>query len=96
MCGMCGTPLPPPKWFMVGVEDSPGQVIRERTKQITLLTKHLLHLNIGVHASPSSPGITLKTPDGRAEFVQDIGNVWPAVERLAGRPYNPLLTAHTT
>lgn len=93
MCGMCGTPVPPSKWFMVGVEQSSGQTIRERAKQIRLLTQHLSSLRISVNASPASPGLTLKTPDGRSEFILDIGDAWPAVERLAGRPYDPLSTA---
>jgi len=92
MCGMCGTPVPPPRWFMVGIEESSSQAIRERAKQIDLLTKHLEGLRISVHASPASPGLMLKTPDGRSEFILDIGDAWPAVERLAGRAYDPLAT----
>ena len=92
MCGMCGTPVPPARWFMAGVEDSSGHIIRERAKQIHLLTQHLSSLRISVSASPASPGLTLRTPDGRSEFVLDIGHVWPAVHRLAGQPYDPLAT----
>lgn len=90
MCGMCGTPTPPAKWFMVGVDQTSGQIVRERAKQIQLLTQHLSGLRISVSASPATPGLTLRTPDGRNEFILDIGDAWPAVERLAGRPYDPL------
>ena len=94
MCGMCGTPVPPARWFMAGVGQTSGHIIRERAKQIHLLTQHLSSLRISVSASPTSPGLTLKTADGRSEFVLDIGHVWPAVERLAGQPYSPLAATH--
>lgn len=93
MCGMCGTPLPPPRWFMIGVGESSSATIRERARQISMLTNHLAPLRITVHASPASPGLMLKTPDGRSEFILDIGDTWPAVERLVGRPYDPLAVA---
>ena len=93
MCGMCGTPLPPAKWFMAGIEPSPGHIIRERAKQLRLLTQHLEGLRLRVHASPASPGLTLTTADGRSEFILDIGEAWPAVERLTGQRYSPLAPA---
>ncbi|MFW8567364.1 hypothetical protein [Orrella sp. 11846] len=92
---MCGTPTPPAKWFMVGVGESSGAIVRERAKQIQLLNQHLSGLRINVSASPANPGLTLRTPDGRSEFILDIGDAWPAVERLAGRPYDPLGTTDT-
>ncbi|HLR12970.1 MAG TPA: hypothetical protein VK104_05080 [Burkholderiaceae bacterium] len=93
MCGMCGTPVPPPRWFMVGVADTPADTMRERVRQVGLLSEHLSPLRIRVHASPSTPGLTLQTPDGRSEFITDLGDVWPAVERLGGHAYDPLLSA---
>lgn len=96
MCGMCGTPTPPAKWFMVGLDASAGQTIRERAKQIRLLTKLLSSVRITVNANPATPGLTLKTPDGRNEFILDIGDVWPAVERLVGHPYDPLANVETS
>ncbi len=90
MCGMCGTPVPPSRWFMVGVDLSTAQVVQERHRQIQLLSQHLAHLPIRIHANHSSPGLTLQTPDGRSEFIIDIGHVWPAVARLLGAPYDPL------
>lgn len=94
MCGMCGTPVPPARWFMAGVGQTSRHIIQERAKQIQLLTQHLSSLRISVSASPTSPGLTLRTADGRSEFVLDIGHVWPAVERLAGQPYSPLVDAN--
>ena len=37
----------------------------------------------------------LRTPlvrdgKGRSELVQDLGDLWPAAEKLAGRPLDPL------
>lgn len=95
MCGMCGTPVPPPRWFMVGVEDTPAHTIRERARQVNMLADRLQPFRIQVHASPSSPGLTLQTPDGRSEFITDLGDTWPAVERLGGRAYDPLSAADT-
>lgn len=93
MCGMCGTPVPPPRWFMVGVADTPADIIQERARQISLLSAHLEPLRIHVHASPSAPGLTLRASDGRSEFIADLGEVWPAVERLAYGAYDPLASA---
>jgi hypothetical protein len=52
---------------------------RERAHRVALTSEILRHY-----------GIKLDDSKGRSELVQDLGSLWPAAERLAGRTPDPL------
>lgn len=90
MCGMCGTPVPPPQWCAVGVADDAGARRRARAASVRVLAAQLEGTGIRVGADLAGTGYAVSTLDGRTRLVTDLSAVWPAVAELAGQPFDPL------
>ena len=97
MCGLCG--------MLVGAERGVGrdaslfapgastpQARQERHKRLRLLNQVLRHYRLTL-ADFAGSGFVLRGPTGRSELVASVGDLWPAAERLAGKPCDPLDSA---
>jgi hypothetical protein len=62
---------------------------RERTHRVALTRKILRHYGLKLDDWGGSKYV-LRDGKGRSEIVQDLGSLWPAAERLAGRTLDPL------
>ena len=62
---------------------------RERLRRASLANRVLSHYNLGLEDWGGSKYV-LRDRTGRSELVQDLGSLWPAAEKLAGRPLDPL------
>ncbi|MCU0825966.1 MAG: hypothetical protein MUE52_00820 [Tabrizicola sp.] len=56
-----------------------------------VLARVLRHYGLTAHDDGVGEGFTLSTLTGASVIVTDPAQLWPTVERLAGRPYDPLL-----
>ena len=61
----------------------------ERQQRVRLLNRVLGPLGL-VLAEWTASSYLLRTKTGRSELVSHLGDLWPAVERLLGRPCDPL------
>lgn len=96
MCGICGTPVPPPEWCAAGIADDAGSRRRARAASVRVLAVQLADCGIRVGADLAGNGYTVSTADGRTRLVTDLAAVWPAVAELAGEPFDPLDPALVT
>ena len=62
---------------------------RERQERVRLVNRVLDPLGL-VLAEWAASSYVLRTKTGRSEMVPDLGALWPAAERLLGRPCDPL------
>jgi hypothetical protein len=62
---------------------------RERVRRAALANEVLRHYGLKV-SDWSGTKYVLRDGKGRSELVQDLGSLWPAAQRLAGRPLDPL------
>ena len=62
---------------------------RERQERVRLVNRVLDPLGL-VLAEWAASSYVLRTKTGRSEVVSDLGRLWPAAERLLGRPCDPL------
>ena len=62
---------------------------RERQERVRLVNRVLGPLGL-VLAEWAASSYVLRTRTGRSEMVPDLGALWPAAERLLGRPCDPL------
>ena len=82
MCALCGV-LTSSHW----AESGGGR--RTRFARVQLMNRVLGHF--GLHLDDWSGSVyVLRDRKGRAEVVADLGALWAAAERLAGRPLDPL------
>ena len=65
---------------------SPAQ---ERQQRVRLVNRVLGPLGLVLADWPPSSYV-LRTKTGRSEIVSHLGDLWPAAERLLGRPCDPL------
>jgi hypothetical protein len=100
MCVLCGEFVARVHWsdrrFEDGVraaEITIGEFDRARTRdrllRAGLANRVLSHYNLGLEDWGGSKYV-LRDRTGRSELVQDLGSLWPAAEKLAGRPLDPL------
>ena len=100
MCVLCGEFVARVHWsdrrFEDGVraaEITIGEFDRARTRdrlrRASLANRVLTHYNLGIEAWGGSKYV-LRDSKGRSEIVQDLGGLWPAAEKLAGRALDPL------
>jgi hypothetical protein len=82
MCGLCGF-LMSEHW----AEQSEGR--RARSFRVGLLNRVLDHYGLRLDDWAGRVYI-LRDRKGAAAIVENIGTLWPAAERLAGRPLDPL------
>ncbi|CAN5732827.1 hypothetical protein BH24ACT18_BH24ACT18_16480 [soil metagenome] len=62
---------------------------RERVHRVALTREVLRHYGLKLDDWGGSKYV-LRDGKGRSEIVQDLGSLWPAAERLAGRTLDPL------
>lgn len=62
---------------------------RDRIRRVELSNEVLRHYGLRVSDWNGSKYV-LRDLKGRQELVQDLGSLWPAAARLAGRPPDPL------
>jgi hypothetical protein len=62
---------------------------RERAHRVALTREILRHYGLKLDDWGGSKYV-LRDGKGRSEIVQDLGSLWPAAERLAGRAVDPL------
>ena len=100
MCVLCGEFVARVHWsdrrFEDGVraaEITIGEFDRARTRdrlrRASLANQVLSHYNLWLEDWGGSKYV-LRDRTGRSELVQDLGSLWPAAEKLAGRPLDPL------
>ena len=66
-----------------------GDRRRDRLHRAALANEVLRHYGLRVQEWSGSKYL-LRDGKGRSEIVQDLGALWPAAQRLAGRPLDPL------
>ena len=62
---------------------------RERVRRAALANEVLRHYGLKV-SDWGGTKYVLRDGKGRSELVRDLGSLWPAAQRLAGRPLDPL------
>jgi hypothetical protein len=88
MCSLCGV-LGQPHWAEAGSSR------RARIERVRLVKRILGHFGLVLDDWSGSVYI-VRDRKGRAEVVDDLGGLWAAAERLAGRPLDPLDPALVT
>lgn len=58
-------------------------------ERVRLVNRALEHFGLALHDWSGSVYV-VRDRKGRAEVVTDLGTLWVAAERLAGRPLDPL------
>ena len=96
MCSLCGIlagrghwteSASSPEVFARRAEiHTPGRERQHRTRILNVVLGHY-----GLSLSDWTAGKSvLRSATGRSALVEDVGGLWPAAERLAGRPLDPL------
>ena len=62
---------------------------RERQQRTRVLNVVLAHYGLSI-ADWTAGKSVLRSATGRTAMVDNVGELWPAAERLAGRPIDPL------
>ena len=62
---------------------------RDRLRRASLANRVLSHYNLRIEDWAGSKYL-LRDRTGRTELVGDLGSMWPAASRMAGRPLDPL------
>ena len=101
MCGLCGVLGGERHWTeraaSPGIFEAADGVsgrnrvtpARERQERVRLVNRVLDPMGLGL-SEWSASSYVLRTKTGRSELVSSLGDLWPAVERLLGRPCDPL------
>lgn len=62
---------------------------RERARRVVAVNRILVAFGMSLSDWQGS-SFVLATRTGKSEMIEDLGHLWPAAERLAGRPCDPL------
>lgn len=89
MCSACGYPSRPGHWTEAGLA-TPQDRLRARFVRAATLARVLRPYGLTAHDDGLGEGFTLSTLTGASVIVTDPAQLWPMVERLAGRPFDPL------
>lgn len=94
MCSLCGILLNEGTWAerdADGADGSPARHgrARSRLRRVDALNRVLGHFGLGVRDWQNAAYV-LHDAKGRQEIIEDLGGLWPAAERMAGRPLDPL------
>jgi hypothetical protein len=65
---------------------------RERAARVRIANRVLAAFGLSL-ADWQGASFLLSTLTGKTEIIEDLGHLWPAAERLSGRPLDPLGTA---
>jgi hypothetical protein len=86
MCGLCGS-FTHGHWSD-GVSSTTATPSAERTRRAAVANAALAPY--GLALKPWAGRFVLSSRTGKAAVVDGFGDLWPAAERLAGRPCDPL------
>ncbi|MBK3397213.1 MULTISPECIES: hypothetical protein [Methylobacterium] len=86
MCGLCGAFGAPDHWSDGVARPGPAQAGRRARAEAANRVLGLYGLRLAAWADR----YTLSGRTGRTALVDHLGTLWPAAERLAGRPCDPL------
>lgn len=87
MCGLCGMFGVAEHWTdQSGAESQRRRVERQHRVRIA---NEILSL-FGLRCADWQNRFTLTGPTGKSVVVDNLGALWPAAEKLAGRPIDPL------
>ncbi len=102
MCILCGEFVTRIHWTEKHAEDRARASIdagtkdenrrnrrQERVRRAAVTNEVLRHYSLKV-SDWSGTRYVLRDGKGRSELVQDLGSLWPAAHKLAGRPLDPL------
>lgn len=89
MCNACGYPARPGHWTDAGL-NTPHDRLRARFRRAHVLARELRPYGLTAHDDGVTDGVILSTLSGASAIVTDPAQLWPTVERLAGRTYDPL------
>lgn len=89
MCSACGFPTRPGHWTEAGAEAS-GDKLRLRFRRAKVLNKILDGYGLAAHDDGLTPGIQLRSSNGRTTILPDLEAVWAEAERQNGRALDPL------
>jgi len=89
MCNACCYPARAGHWTDAGLE-SPHDRLRARFRRAQVLARELRPYGLTAHDDGVTDGLILSTLSGASVIVSDPVQLWPTVERLAGRAYEPL------
>lgn len=97
MCVLCGQLMTELHWgerrFDAGATGGLGTELgrrRDRFHRTRIVNQVLGHYGLQFHDDWSATNYVLANRKGAAELVQNLGQLWPAAERMAGRPLDPL------
>ncbi len=62
---------------------------RERARRVSIANRVLAAFGMTL-SDWQGASYLLSTRTGKTEIIDDLGHLWPAAERLAGRPLDPL------
>ncbi|UDF33091.1 UNVERIFIED_ORG: hypothetical protein LHK14_25380 (plasmid) [Roseateles sp. XES5] len=62
---------------------------RERARRVAAANRVLAAFGMSLSDWQGS-AFVLATRTGKSEMIEDLGHLWPAAERLSGRPCDPL------
>ena len=89
MCNACGYPARAGDWTDAGLE-TPHDRLRARFRRAWVLSRELRPYGLTAYDDGVTDGLILSTLAGASTIVTDPAQLWPTVERLAGRAYDPL------
>jgi hypothetical protein len=89
MCSACGFPTTQGHWSEAGAGDA-HQRARARFIRAQKLDAVLRRHGLTAHDDGLTPGLQISDRTGRVIMARDLREVWIAVEKLIGRPIDPL------
>lgn len=94
MCSLCGTLAGAVHWAESGAMPNAEvgarrAALRERLRRIALVNRVLAPLRFRVDEFEETAYV-LRSPSGAAVLVPDLAGIWVELERMRGRPLDPL------
>ncbi|MGE0242279.1 MAG: hypothetical protein AB7F09_13545 [Parvibaculaceae bacterium] len=89
MCSACGFPTTQGHWSEAGAGDA-HQRTRARFIRVRKLDAILRAHGLTAHDDGLTPDMQIADRTGRVIMARDLREVWMAVEKLLGRPLDPL------
>ena len=93
MCGLCGVLAcarrgGAPEPTLLQASGSAAARRQERHRRVRLLNQVLRQYGLGVEDFAGT-ALVLRNRTGRSEIVASVAALWPAAERLSGKPCDP-------
>jgi hypothetical protein len=89
LCGLCGALAGADHWSESGGTSPDTTRAQRRQLRNRVANAVLGHYGLTLRETPAATSVLLNRT-GRSELVPHLGALWPAAERLAGRPCDPL------